>query len=365
MMIYSLPSGDEVFRYEKSIVVKFIDNRKVLSTAHINGGYREDLESVFNFDSNQENGIDYCTNATTYERDLKTVARILGLNPDKTVGITTAVSMDNVSIKSAKYEDLTVTAIVTGGIEGNAGRVGDPAFFHERKGENVIIERGTINIILVIDGNLTPGAMARCVVTSSEAKTAALQELMADSMYSRGLATGSGTDETIIICNSGVKNQLKFAGKHSKLGELIGKKVMEAVKEGLDFQTRLNPVSQHNILRRMRRFGMNEDNLLNRYITNRNNDITKDQFLSQLDIIQERSSLVTLTSLYAHLIDQLDWKLLSMREVQREGLNIINKLKEEFQIKKNFDINMETIDNTIKSMVDNYMDLVIEIISRS
>ena len=61
---------------------------------------------------------------------------------------------------------------------------------------------GTINIILYIDGDLAEPLLARALVTCTEAKTAALQELQAGSHYSMGIATGSGTDQTIVVANS-------------------------------------------------------------------------------------------------------------------------------------------------------------------
>ena len=37
--LYTLSTGDEVYRYEKSIVIFFKGRRKVLSTSVFNGGY--------------------------------------------------------------------------------------------------------------------------------------------------------------------------------------------------------------------------------------------------------------------------------------------------------------------------------------
>ncbi|MCU6396733.1 adenosylcobinamide amidohydrolase, partial [Enterobacter quasiroggenkampii] len=105
----------------------------------------------------------------------------------------------------------------------------------------------------------------RALVTCTEAKTAALQELMAGSNYSRGIATGSGTDGTIIVCNSKSKIKLTNAGKHSKLGELIGVAVKKAVKEALFLQTGLCAESQHSMLKRVKRFGIDENRILNKY----------------------------------------------------------------------------------------------------
>lgn len=76
--------------------------------------------------------------------------------------------------------------------------------WHERAGTYFEVMSGTINILLHIDADLAPGALVNALVTCTEAKTAAIQELLAPSRYSHGLATGSGTDGTIVVRQSGV-----------------------------------------------------------------------------------------------------------------------------------------------------------------
>ena len=53
--------------------------------------------------------------------------------------------------------------------------------------------------MLLLDCDMPEGVMARALVTCTEAKTAAIQELLEGSKYSNGIATGSGTDQTIIM----------------------------------------------------------------------------------------------------------------------------------------------------------------------
>lgn len=163
-------------------------------------------------------------------------------------------SMENAAVASMSFKELTVTAIVTGGIETNGGRVGDPADFYRplEKPDKF----GTINIMLVLDCDMPAGTLTRALVTCTEAKTVAIQELLEGSKYSNGLATGSGTDTTIIVANSESPLYLEGAGKHSKLGELIGRVVKQAVKEALDKQSGLNPQKQHDAFRRWKRFGV-------------------------------------------------------------------------------------------------------------
>jgi hypothetical protein len=194
-----------------------------------------------------------------------------------------------------------VTAAVTGGVDINGGRVGDPAGWHERDGASIPLG-GTINILLFIDAHLTDGALVRALVTCTEAKTAALQELLTPSLYSSGIATGSGTDGTVVVSNPLSPLKLTYAGKHAKLGELIGRAIMNAVKKALYLQTGLGPAQQMAVFARIGRFGVTHEKLFSE-----NPDIDEDK----LNALSKSSALVTTTSLYVHLLDQLDWGLLS------------------------------------------------------
>ena len=230
-MIKILRCGDKIYNYNKSIIVKFVGRRAVLSTGVTNGGYSENLTAIFNNDAKTSPGMGCILKAPTYKEHMEIISRELGLDPKYTSGLGTAADMENMSIVEEKYEELSVTALVTGGIEKNGGRVGDPASYVERNGKTEVVKNGTINIIVSIDGNLPPRTLTRALITITEAKTAAIQELLEGSKYSSGIATGSGTDGVIVYSNLESENIYNDAGKHSKLGELLGKVVKKAVKD--------------------------------------------------------------------------------------------------------------------------------------
>jgi adenosylcobinamide hydrolase len=261
--------------------------------------------------------------APTYEGHMRIVAKKIGLDPVRTSGIGTAADMKNAAVVSAKYEELTVAAVVTGGIERNAGRVGDPASYY--KPEKIEFHPGTINIMLFLDCNMPAGTLARALVTCTEAKSAAIQELLEGSCYSTGIATGSGTDQTIIVANAESKLYLDDAGKHAKLGELIGIVVKQAVKDALDKQTGLNPATQHNALRRLKRFGVTADSIWEQYNGLATKPLLKPQFLEQLQELACNHKVVTITSLYVHLLDQFGWGLLELEET-KAGCLVMLKL---------------------------------------
>ncbi|MFZ7120857.1 MAG: adenosylcobinamide amidohydrolase [Eubacteriaceae bacterium] len=358
MMISKTVIGDSIYRYKKALVIPFDGKRNVLSTSIWNGGYREDLKWVINKDANPGAGMACTLRTSSYAGDLKLTIEELGLEPEYATAISTAASMDNVSIKTEKYKEYEVCAVVTGGIEVNGGRVGDFSSWDEIESKNKDLKQGTINIILIVNAKLPPGAMTRALVTCTEAKTAALQELIASSKYSNGIATGSGTDSTIIVGNLESHIELTYAGKHSKLGELIGRVVKDAVKEALFKQTRLSPSYQHNFIRRVERFGISIDSIYEKY-EEINSELIKYDFYDVIEKISKEDMLVTLTSLYVHLLDQFNWGLISETEAITAGKILLEKISntnnEKIQCDKG---------DVVNTMVTEYVDVICNIISK-
>lgn len=327
------PLGDVIYRYPKALVLSFQDRRNLIGSSPLNGGYREDLTAVFNFDEKLGPGKPCQLRAGTYEDHLRLIAAELGLNPERVTGISTAASMKNAAVSVKADQQVSVTAIVTGGVEINGARAGDPAAYDELS-KKAQLRPGTINIILEINAALSAATLVRAVMTCTEAKTAALQELMAGSNYSQGIATGSGTDGCIVIGNPEAEITLTDAGKHSRLGELIGLAVIAGVKEALRRETGLAPESQHSMLRRFRRFGLDEEFLWREYqksVSKPQVDvkIARNEFLRYIGGLDRRDQIVVLSSLYIHLLDQYQWGLLQRVEVVEAAGVILDDLKRE------------------------------------
>ncbi|MDR3161800.1 MAG: adenosylcobinamide amidohydrolase [Spirochaetaceae bacterium] len=336
MLLMTLPTGDEVHRYKKSIVINFGGRRRVLSTTPHNGGFREDLTAVFNHDGTLGAGMAMTLRAPTYAEHMALVAADLGLPADTAAGLSTAAQMENLAIKTETHREISVSALVTGGVEVNGGRVGDPASWDEltvfQDSPGTIKSQGTINIILYLNIALSPGALTRALVTCTEAKTAALQELMAPSRYSRGLATGSGTDGTILVSNLDSPITLTEAGKHCKLGEMIGRAVKPAVREALFLQSGLCAEGQHDILRRLLRFGVTEDRLWQRAreaegsVSAAPDGLRRARFAALVRHLARQDMPLVYTSLYVHLLDELLWGLISPAEACRAGAAVLELL---------------------------------------
>lgn len=324
----TLSTGDKVYFYDKSIVIYFQGARKVLSTSLYNGGYHDDYTAVYNYDAKQGAGMPCEMLADTYVEHMRLVSKRLALDPDKVSGMGTAASMENAVVETLSFKELTVTAIVTGGIETNGGRAGDPADYYKPMPKP---KYGTINIMLLLDCDMPEGTMARAIVTCTEAKTAAIQELLEGSKYSNGIATGSGTDQTIIIANSESELYMEGAGKHSKLGELIGKAVKNAVKKALAKQSGLTPAKQHDVFRRLKRFDIKAGDMWQAYRA-QDAAVVKPEYLLEAEKLGKEDIMLVYTSLYAHLLDQYLWELISAKEMQMAGQQLLKVLAEQYAV---------------------------------
>ncbi len=308
--LWQTSTGERVFRHNNSIIIELPSGRSTLTTSWLNGGYREDLRYIYNHQVLHECDDSHDT-ASLEGGDISTYASIiadrLGLESAYSTGLMTAANMQNVAISTHSFRDLEVTAVITGGIEINGGRAGDPASYYQEDGQIKMIP-GTINIILLIGANIPHYAMVNAVVTATEAKTVAIQQLMAQSQYSEGIATGSGTDMIAVVGDKTSPIHLNDAGKHSKLGELIGKCVIGATQKALAQQSDLTPHSQCNMLVRLERFGVDEDKYW-KAASEMEGENRKAQFISELRILAKNPGFVATTSSLLHIVDEIAWGL--------------------------------------------------------
>lgn len=146
------------------------------------------------------------------------------------LGMMTAVSVKHTVLSRGKHQDLSVATLCTAGV-GNPGVAGLPA--NKAQGR---YRPGTINIILLIDGNLTDAAMVNAVITATEAKTRALFKTKVILPDGEPI-TGTTTDAIVVACTGG-GDTLRYAGTATSLGYLIGITVYKAVLRGVKTYTR-------------------------------------------------------------------------------------------------------------------------------
>ena len=198
-------------RQSRYFIVTLKEPHQVLSTSDINGGQNNDLTSIVNFQSVEGNGHDNRFNhilSLSKQQYHQELADNLDLDIKKLASMGTAANINNLVHVQKGFRDITVDAFVTAGVKGNALRAGDTARWYQAdSGNEFVKDLGTINIIVLINRTLTPGAQTKAAAVVTEAKSAALTELAIPSKQSRHLATGTGTDQFAIA--SPIKSPLK------------------------------------------------------------------------------------------------------------------------------------------------------------
>jgi adenosylcobinamide amidohydrolase len=208
----------------KTFLVSFAIKRRILSTLE---GFKK-VKYVGNHYNPPQLWDFVHENKKEYE---KRIYADLKIKPNEVAMLFTGADMDNISIKMEESQDLKICACVTAGVKSNSQRIGvDEAGSIEKEGK--FKHLGTINIILLTNASLTDGAMARSIITITEAKTIAFQDLDIRSSYNPEFqATGTGTDNVIVV--SGFGPVITYVGGHTKIGEIMARTVTSAVKEAI------------------------------------------------------------------------------------------------------------------------------------
>ncbi len=152
-------------------------------------------------------------------------SRKIGVH-DNYLAMITAAKIVNLSHVAKTDGNIVVNVVATAG-----------ASHGESAGEKIDAEQteGTINIIVVINGNPTDSCLVAAFVTATEAKTAALNDLDIRSRYSGDAATGTITD-SLSVATTSTGPEIELGGPASKLGQLVASCVRQAVKEAVEKQ---------------------------------------------------------------------------------------------------------------------------------
>lgn len=248
-------------RSGRYLVAELLQDHLVLSTSAQNGGQRCGLRYVANHQSCEatlHTARQEFIKGLGQEKYHEVACGEMGLPPAEVALMGTAANMNYASIATCEDRGLEVTAVVTAGVQGNAACAGDPAGWREGEAGWEKIG-GTINTMLLINRPITEAALARSIITMTEAKTSALQRLVVRSLYSEDPATGTGTDQFIIAAVETGHKKLTSASPHVMLGELIGRAVRDATLEALRWQNGLEPSYTRGIFTALGRFGLKEE----------------------------------------------------------------------------------------------------------
>jgi adenosylcobinamide amidohydrolase len=275
-------------RTGRFLITELLTQHRVLSTSVRNGGQTETVRYLVNHQSCE--GTDHRERHTHIigmglEAYHDAACAEIGLDPNEVAMMGTAANMNYAVAEQRRDQDVLVTAVVTAGVQGNAACAGDPASWRETEAgwEKAASIAGTINTQLLVNHSLTEGALARAVVTMTEAKTALLRELAVGSLYSKDLATGTGTDQFCVAAPLRSGKPLTSTSPHTKLGELIGTAVKHATREALRWQNGLEASTTRSLFHALGRYDLNEASLMTtvaRLLTERDVELLKKNFNS-------------------------------------------------------------------------------------
>jgi adenosylcobinamide amidohydrolase len=221
----------------KTLLIHLAAPMAVASTLE---GFREDIRHVGNsYSPPQVWGLYHRIGLDASREHLM---RAIGRDRLDTSLLFTGADMDNLSVQRQQFKKMSVYALVTAGVRSNAVRMAEDT--------GAFYEPGTINMIILANMQLTPRAMHRAIISATEAKTAALQDLDIRSAYTPvdNPATGTGTDNIIVV--EGVGSRIDNAGGHSRMGELIAKAVYAGVKEAVFKQNGI--VAKRQLIQRLK-----------------------------------------------------------------------------------------------------------------
>jgi adenosylcobinamide amidohydrolase len=256
-------------RNGRFIVVDLDVPHVVIGTSARNGGQATHIRHLVNHQSCEAAGHNLYFEAL---HDLgedayhDAVCADAGVPPGETAMMGTAANMNYAAAVTRTDDDVSLTAIVTAGVETNAICAGDPATWRESFGaaSQSLAKTGTINTILLIGRPVKISALTRAAIVMAEAKSAALQYLAVPSCYSSDLATGTGTDQFCLAAPLAGVAPFTTASPHSKFGALIGATVRDATLEALRWQNGLERSITRGIFHALRRYGVKEPALMER-----------------------------------------------------------------------------------------------------
>ena len=107
-------------------------------------------------------------------------------------------------------------------------------------------------------------------------------------------------------------------GKHSKLGELIGNAVIEAVPKAIKKQVWITNKSQSNVLVRLNRYSLD----INRFYKDLDHD--KFEFIKQLKVDAKKQDNVAITTSILNLFDEVENNLIE----KKDAYDLAVRLKE-------------------------------------
>ncbi|MDR7001827.1 adenosylcobinamide amidohydrolase [Neobacillus niacini] len=169
--------------------------------------------------------VDKTYNCSDHRSEMSSFLKVNGFEPSETVGMMTAVFLEDLVYRKVEESDFSLFVAVTAGV-GNA--------VDASKSEMHSFEAvpGTINTWIFVNGELTEEAFIQSIMTATEAKVKAIHDLNVIDSVTGTIATGTSTD-SILIAATQTGNMLEYAGSITPLGKLISNAVYHCTTEAI------------------------------------------------------------------------------------------------------------------------------------
>jgi iron complex transport system ATP-binding protein len=162
---------------------------------------------------------DYCCERP--DADLRALAAELGIG-EPFVGLLTAARVEQAQCAIEREGDLAAAVVLTAGLsQPVAAGLTPPAR----------LTPGTINMIILVDGRLSPAARANALMTATEAKTLLLCE--AGIRTAEGHQAGGTATDALVLASTDRGPELPYGGPVTVVGWLIGRAVRRALGAAL------------------------------------------------------------------------------------------------------------------------------------
>ncbi len=220
----TLISGGTVHINNTSITVIFDDIRYSLSTGPLHGGFHHTLgvrNQKLTFRIETEKDFPGGSAAAFMGEEML----LMGVPVNFSTGVMTAAKMEWHIYSRLEVDDTIIEVIVTAGFDKTAHEAGSGYFYKEKDGH---FHCGTINLLVFTNKALTDGAMAKALITITEAKTAALIDCGIKDIHTGKQATGTATDGIILTIDPSGEI-LTDTGTFSLFGDTLAAAVREAL----------------------------------------------------------------------------------------------------------------------------------------
>ncbi|MGM0836399.1 MAG: adenosylcobinamide amidohydrolase [Bacillota bacterium] len=215
---YSLREAYQMEQTTEYIHVQFNQPMRSISNGVVGDGIQW-LKHFCNFHVSKN------YNCSNPKKDLHDWMGKYHIPAEQAVGLMTAVQLEDVRIVMEKIDGIEFIAVVTAGV-GNAVDIskGHPP--------NLPLQIGTINTMVFIDAHFTDGALVNGLLSATEAKVKAMQDLEIMDPETKTLATGTSTDAMVLaVTQQGV--QTPYAGSGTVVGRGIGHVVYQATTQAI------------------------------------------------------------------------------------------------------------------------------------